>query len=138
MSFYPVLFPLSPPTYPAFPPHFPPISPQFPRLIPLSPPFPPNLSRLIPLVCRFSHIESQNRGNPFFADAKEKAKVLVVAKSDDVLGKVLQLVRERGVHRIYVCGKHNKPVGVVTLTDILARMAQAADPLTHEIMERFA
>jgi hypothetical protein len=26
----------------------------------------------------------------------------------------------------------------VTLTDILARMAQAADPLTHEIMERFA
>jgi CBS domain-containing protein len=61
-----------------------------------------------------------------------------VAKPDDVLGKVLQLVRERGVHRIYVCTKHNKPVGVVTLTDILARMAQAADPLTHEIMERFA
>ena len=131
MSFYPVLIPLSPPTYPAFPPQFPPISPHFP-------PISPNLSRLIPLVCRFSHIESQNRGNPFFADAKEKAKVLVVAKPDDVLGKVLQLVRERGVHRIYVCTKHNKPVGVVTLTDILARMAQAADPLTHEIMERFA
>ena len=51
----------------------------------------------------FSHIESQNRSNPFFANAKENAKVLVVAKSDDVLGKVLQLVRERGVHRIYVC-----------------------------------
>ena len=120
MSFYPALIPIPP------------------RLIPLPPPFPPNLSRLIPLVCRFSHIESQNRGNPFFANAKEKAKVLVVAKPDDVLGKVLQLVRERGVHRIYVCTKHNKPVGVVTLTDILARMAQAADPLTHEIMERFA
>ena len=128
MSFYPVLIPLSPPTYPTFPPPFP---PHFP-------PTYPDLSQLIPLVCRFSHIESQNRGNPFFADAKEKAKVLVVAKPDDVLGKVLQLVRERGVHRIYVCTKHNKPVGVVTLTDILARMAQAADPLTHEIMERFA
>ena len=127
MSFYPDLLPFPPQLIP-FPPHFPPISP----------PFPPNLSRLIPLVCRFSHIESQNRGNPFFANAKEKAKVLVVAKPDDVLGKVLQLVRERGVHRIYVCTKHNKPVGVVTLTDILARMAQAADPLTHEIMERFA
>ena len=120
-------------------------SPSSPSITPISPHFPPNLSRfapnlsrLIPLVCRFSHIESQNRGNPFFANAKEKAKVLVVAKPDDVLGKVLQLVRERGVHRIYVCTKHNKPVGVVTLTDILARMAQAADPLTHEIMERFA
>ena len=134
MSFYPVLIPFIPflpPNSPPFPPHFPPISPDLSRLIPLSP-------QLIPLVCRFSHIESQNRGNPFFADAKEKAKVLVVAKPDDVLGKVLQLVRERGVHRIYVCTKHNKPVGVVTLTDILARMAQAADPLTHEIMERFA
>lgn len=131
MSFYPALIPIPPQFPPQFPPHFPPISPDLSRLIPLSP-------QLIPLVCRFSHIESQNRGNPFFADAKEKAKVLVVAKPDDVLGKVLQLVRERGVHRIYVCGKHNKPVGVVTLTDILARMAQAADPLTHEIMERFA
>jgi len=131
VSFYPALIPIPPQFPPQFPPHFPPISPDLSRLIPLSP-------QLIPLVCRFSHIESQNRGNPFFADAKEKAKVLVVAKPDDVLGKVLQLVRERGVHRIYVCGKHNKPVGVVTLTDILARMAQAADPLTHEIMERFA
>lgn len=131
MSFYPALIPIPPQFPPQFPPHFPPISPDLSRLIPLSP-------QLIPLVCRFSHIESQNRGNPFFADAKEKAKVLVVAKPDDVLGKVLQLVRERGVHRIYVCTKHNKPVGVVTLTDILARMAQAADPLTHEIMERFA
>ena len=138
MSFYPALIPfipLPPPIPPPIPPHFPPISPHFPPNLSR---FAPNLSRLIPLVCRFSHIESQNRGNPFFADAKEKAKVLVVAKPDDVLGKVLQLVRERGVHRIYVCGKHNKPVGVVTLTDILARMAQAADPLTHEIMERFA
>ena len=138
MSFYPVLIPLSPQTYPAFPPPFPPIFPPFPPHFPRLIPTYPDLSRLIPLVCRFSHIESQNRGNPFFANAKEKAKVLVVAKPDDVLGKVLQLVRERGVHRIYVCGKHNKPVGVVTLTDILARMAQAADPLTHEIMERFA
>ena len=135
MSFYPALIPIPPRLIPLPPPHFPPISPHFPPNLSR---FAPNLSRLIPLVCRFSHIESQNRGNPFFANAKEKAKVLVVAKPDDVLGKVLQLVRERGVHRIYVCTKHNKPVGVVTLTDILARMAQAADPLTHEIMERFA
>ena len=72
------------------------------------------------------------------AHAFQQAAGAFTMLRDDVLGKVLQLVRERGVHRIYVCGKHNKPVGVVTLTDILARMAQAADPLTHEIMERFA
>ena len=101
MSFYPVLIPFIP-FPPPIPPHFPPFPPHFP-------PISPNLSRLIPLVCRFSHIESQNRGNPFFADAKEKAKVLVVAKPDDVLGKVLQLVRERGVHRIYVCGNTTSP-----------------------------
>ena len=86
----------------------------------------------------FSHIESQNRSNPFFANAKENAKVLVVAISDDVLGKVLQLVRERGVHRIYVCERGNKPVGVLTLTDILARVALAADPLVSDVVERFA
>jgi len=37
-----------------------------------------------------------------------------------------------------VCERGNKPVGVVTLTDILARVALAADPLVSDVVERFA
>ena len=52
----------------------------------------------------FSHVESQNRANPFFAKMNEggfrrTGPFLVVARPDDSLGKVLEMITEHGEQR---------------------------------------
>ena len=53
---------------------------------------------------------------------------LVVAAPDDPLGKVLSLIVEHGVHRVYVCEERDaKPLDVVTLTDVLRLACDAGE-----------
>ena len=81
----------------------------------------------------FSHVESQNRTNPFFAKMNEggfrrAGPFLIVARPDDSLRRVLQEITEHGVHRVYVCQADSmEPVGVITLTDILRLVCDAAE-----------
>jgi CBS domain-containing protein len=40
---------------------------------------------------------------------------------EDTLGKVIDLVVEKGIHRVYICDSDRKPVGEISLCDILAQ-----------------
>ena len=86
----------------------------------------------------FSHAESQNRGNPFFAKMSEggfrrTGPFLVVARPDDTLRKVLGMITEHGVHRVYVCEADSmRPTGVMTLTDVLRLASRAAQEVEQQ------
>lgn len=81
----------------------------------------------------FSRSRSAGADNPFFAKMNEggfrrSGPFLVVAAPDDPLGKVLSLIVEHGVHRVYVCEERDaKPLDVVTLTDVLRLACDAGE-----------
>jgi CBS domain-containing protein len=80
----------------------------------------------------FSHVASHSKANPFFAEMNEGGSrsagpFLVVARPDDTLRRVLQMITEHGVHRVYLCEADSmKPIGVITLTDVLQLALDAA------------
>ena len=81
----------------------------------------------------FSRSRSAGADNPFFAKMNEggfrrAGPFLVIAAPDDPLGKVLSLIVEHGVHRVYVCEERDgKPLDVVTLTDVLRLACNAGE-----------
>ena len=51
------------------------------------------------------------------------AHASIVAKPTDALGLVIRRMATSRIHRIFIVDAAHKPVGVVTLTDILSKMA---------------
>jgi len=51
-----------------------------------------------------------------------KPRALITAKFTDTFGEVLQTIVKSGVHRLYIVDE-NKPVGVISLSDILKLFA---------------
>jgi len=45
------------------------------------------------------------------------------------LSELISLVERTGVHRVYVLDEHNRPIGVVTLTDIMRAFSRPSNPL---------
>ena len=43
------------------------------------------------------------------------------------LGELLNIISETRVHRVYVIDKNFKPVGIITLTDVLAALLDRSD-----------
>jgi len=86
----------------------------------------------------FSHAVSASKDNPFFAKMSEggfrrSGPLLIVARPTDAFEEVLNKIVEHGVHRVYVCEPESmRPRGVVTLTDILAFVADAAEGAAGE------
>jgi len=74
----------------------------------------------------FSHKESKNRQNPFFSQMKEGGfrrhpPFLITCTPNDIFAKLLDLIVENKIHRVYIVseGEAMKPLGTITLTDIL-------------------
>ena len=85
----------------------------------------------------FSRAHSASASNPFFAGMNEggfrrHGPFLVTVTPETTLAETLRVIVERGVHRVYACERRpgedfERPVDVVTLTDILRRVCEAAE-----------
>jgi len=48
----------------------------------------------------------------------------VTARTETTLKQLVQMFNDNAIHRIYVVDDHFRPIGVVTLTDVLQVMVQ--------------
>ncbi|GFH13702.1 uncharacterized protein HaLaN_09637 [Haematococcus lacustris] len=57
---------------------------------------------------------------------EEVGQKLVLAKATTTLSEVMDLLVRYGIHRVYVVNEEEKPIGIVTHTDILRKLLQLA------------
>jgi 5'-AMP-activated protein kinase regulatory gamma subunit len=80
----------------------------------------------------FSGVGTPAPANPFFAKMNEggfrkTGPFLVKTTPEASFRDVLRVITQHGVHRVYVCEEGEKPVDVITLTDILSKVCEAAE-----------
>jgi len=52
----------------------------------------------------------------------DRPKTIVSVKAQDTLETVIKKLNDTGIHRIYIVDDHKKPLGVITLKDVLAEI----------------
>ncbi len=76
-------------------------------------------------IKNFLHIRSNVKDKVVMANFPNPEPKIVT--SEDTMGRVLSIVVENKIHRVFIVDDQQRPTGVISLRDIIARVLEAAE-----------